>query len=174
MSGLPFWTPSAIFLLWHVSEPIRRSVAITYRHNSGCTWWVDRAGPLCPGQSRCAWPGQSKVRWTEQDLSGAPDQDKAKLGLTHAWEERASSGLGLSPSSAFFLGWGRPGACPPPPHGLLPLLAFVHIKFYFVRSGPSYRLFFSPSSLSYNVLSVLFGFIMFIDMIGIPSRAHPR
>lgn len=82
--------------------------------------------------------------WTEQDLSGAPDQDKAKLGLTHAWEERASSGLGLSPSSAFFLGRGRPGACPPPPHGLLPLLAFVHIKFYFVRSGPSYRLFFFP------------------------------
>lgn len=121
----PFYVRSAILNTFnHFSHlacfwALHRPGAVIYRRNSGRARWVDRTGHL-----RCAWPRQSKTR------------ANPSLGRVGIKRSEFESQLCLS------LAEGGLGACPQPPHGLLSILALVHVKFYFVRSSSSYQLFF--------------------------------
>lgn len=148
MSGLPFWKPSTISLIWHIFEPLRGQQGLYFSD----TTLVEHS------------------EWTEWDTSDVPRPRQSKARTDSSLERLAIKRPGSQCQLCLSLAKGL--GMPLNLHMICCSLWHLFMLNFNLLHLPHPSSFFHPIS-SPNVLSIPSGFIIFINMIGEPSCVQP-
>lgn len=149
MSDLPFGTPSTISLIWHIFEPIRGQRGLYFSD----TTLVEHSTCTELDISDVSWPRQSKAR------------------INSSLERVAIKRPGSQSQLCLFLAEGL--GMPLNLHMICCSLWHLFMSDFNLLHLAHPSSFFRPIS-SPNALSIPSSFIIFINMIGEPSCAHPH